>query len=92
MHTTERSVFSIVVALFIALGIGDSSQRVAADVVLYTVPGTSMTFLLMGNATVNPGGTISFRHPRGMLYFGARDCRIIRTNSKEKLYVVERSQ
>lgn len=64
---------------------------VSADVVLYRVPGSSLTFLLMGNATVNPGGTISLRHPRGMLYFGAQDCRIIRTSSKEKLYVAERS-
>jgi hypothetical protein len=46
----------------------------------------------MGKATVNPGGTVSFRHPRGMLYFGARDCRIIKTKSKQKLYLTEKSE
>jgi hypothetical protein len=56
------------------------------DLVLYTVPGTNLTFKLMGKVTVNPGGTISYRHRRGMLYFGAGDCRIVRTQSTQQLY------
>jgi hypothetical protein len=51
-----------------------------------------LTFLLMGDAVVNPGGTVSFKHPRGMFYFSAQDCRIIKTKSKEQLYVAEKSK
>lgn len=61
-----------------------------SDVVLYTVPGSTLTFLLMGNASVNPGGTVSFRHPRGMLYFDAQDCKIIKTKEKLHLYASEK--
>ncbi len=75
--------------LFLLLTLG-FAVRAFADVVLYTVPGSSLTFLLMGKATVNPGGTVSFRHPRGMLYFGADDCRIIKTKAKLQLYTSEK--
>ena len=66
------------------------ARSTTADIVLYTVPGSSLTFLLMGQATVNPGGTISFRHSRGMLYFGAQDCKIIKTKAKLQLYAAEK--
>lgn len=59
---------------------------------LYTVPGTNLTFKLMGRATVNPGGTVSYRHKRGMLYFGASDCRILRTQSTQQRHGAQRSQ
>ena len=58
------------------------AAAVKADVVFYKVPQTDLTFLLMGKATVNPGGTVTFRHPRGTLHFGARDCRIVKTGTK----------
>lgn len=59
---------------------------VEADMVLYTVRGTDMTFRLMGKSKVNPGGTVSFQHQRGMLYFSAEDCRIIRTLSNDQRF------
>jgi hypothetical protein len=67
-----------------------SAGTAKADAVFYTVPQTDLTFLLMGKATVNPGGTVTFRHPRGTLYFGARDCRIVKTKTKQRLYLADK--
>ncbi len=63
----------------------------SADLLLYTVPGTDLTFKLMGRATVNPGGTVSYRCNRGTLHFGATDCQIVRTKSSGQLYGLERN-
>ena len=65
-------------------------QVVVADVVLYTVPNTPLRITLMGKVTINPGGTLSLRHPRGTLHFAARDCKVIKTDSKEKLYLQQK--
>jgi Protein of unknown function (DUF1570) len=62
------------------------------DLVLYTVPGTDLTFKLMGTVTINPGGTVSYRHNRGTLHFGATDCQIVRTQSTQQLYGAERTK
>ncbi len=67
-------------------------QPTRGDLVLYTVPGTELTFKLMGSVTINPGGTISFRHERGTLHFGATDCQIVRTKTTQQLYGAERSK
>jgi len=67
-------------------------SRAHADLILYTVPGTDLTFKLMGKVTVNPGGTVSYRHRRGTLHFGAGDCQIIRTKSTGQLLGAEKSK
>ncbi len=88
MYFTLSRRRASVVGLFI-LAISFASF-VRADVVFYTVPNTSLTFLLMGKAQVNTGGTITLKHQRGLLYFSARDCRIIKTQSKQNRFVVEK--
>ena len=76
------------VATFSMLVLG--GHAVNADVVLYTVPNTPLQITLMGRVTINPGGTLSLRHPRGTLHFSARDCKVIKTDSKEKQYVKQK--
>ena len=45
-----------------------------ADIVLYRIPSTRLAFVLEGSASANPGGTMTFRHPKyGSLYFGLED-------------------
>ena len=45
-----------------------------ADIVLYQIPGTNLAFVLQGSVSVNPGKTITFRHPRyGTLYLALED-------------------
>ncbi len=79
-------LFFVIVGVHLITG----AQQAGADMVLYTVPGSTLTFRLMGKAKVNPGGTLSFRHSRGTLHFNARDCRVIKTQSSEQLYAVEK--
>lgn len=56
-------------AFLISLG---SSAR--ADIVLYRIPNTQLAFVLQGTASANPGGTMTFRHPKyGTLYFALED-------------------
>ncbi len=51
-------------------------QAVLADIVLYQLPGTPLIFVLQGSASANPGGTLTFRHPKfGTLHLGLRDMR-----------------
>ena len=54
------------------------SARLSADV------------FAVSKATVNPGGTVSFKHQRGSLYFSPQDCRIIKTASNDSLYAGRR--
>ncbi len=45
-----------------------------ADIVLYRIPGTGLAFKLQGKVSTNPGGTVTFRHPRyGTLYLALKD-------------------
>ena len=45
-----------------------------ADVVLYRIPGSNLMVVLQGTTTVNPGSTISYRHPKfGRIVFGYHD-------------------
>ena len=46
----------------------------SADILLYPLPGTKLAFVLQGEVMVNPGGTVTFRHPNmGNLYFRVND-------------------
>jgi hypothetical protein len=65
---------------------------VRADILSYTIPGTQATIELSGRVTVNPGGTVSFRHPRGTLHFNIRDCQIQRSKTTKELYAAERTK
>jgi hypothetical protein len=61
-----RRLFSVVCALVVL-----SASAVRADILLYPLPGTNAAFALQGRVSVNPGGTLTFRHPRfGNLFFG----------------------
>ena len=48
-----------------------------------------MQIPLEGKVTVNPGGTVSYRHKRGTLHFSVRDIQIVKTPSKLARYNVE---
>ncbi len=61
-----------------------SSAR--ADYTIYTLPKTSLSLLVEGNVTYNPGGTISVRHPRGSLYFNAADVKVMKVPTRESVY------
>lgn len=48
----------------------------SADLLLYPLPRGRLVFVLQGEVTVNPGGTLTFRHPNmGNLYFRVNDVR-----------------
>jgi hypothetical protein len=58
-----------------------------AEMVLYLIPGTKNIVSLQGKTTVNPGGTVSFRHARfGNLVFGLNDVRIYDVPTNETLF------
>ncbi len=55
-----------------------------ADLVLYNVPGTNLVFILQGRASVNPGATVTFRHPTfGNLFMNAGDVKIFKVRSPQ---------
>ena len=64
-----------------------------ADIVEYKVPRTRLTVVLQGQTTVNPGRTVSFRHPKfGTLYFGLEDVRIHAAPTTKELAARKLSQ
>lgn len=52
-----------------------SPTRCAADILLYPLKGTDLTFVLQGEVVVNPGGTLTFQHAMGKLHFRVEDVR-----------------
>ena len=59
----------------------------AADIVLYRVPGISRVVVLEGKTTVNPGGSVTYTHPRfGKLYFDLQDTRIHAVPTTEAVF------
>lgn len=67
--------------LGLMLGLACVSE-IFADLVLYNVPGTNLVFILQGRATVNPGATVTFRHPTfGNLFMSASDVKIFKVRS-----------
>lgn len=49
---------------------------VRGDILEYYPPGSSQPLTLQGRVTVNPGRTVSFRHPKfGTIHFGLKDVR-----------------
>jgi hypothetical protein len=57
-----------------------------ADILFYKLPGGESEITLQGSATMNPGRTITFRHPRfGNLFFGADDARWFKVPSTQSL-------
>lgn len=53
-----------------------------ADLLLYPLPGTNIAFVLQGKVTVNPGRTVTFRHPRfGNLYFSLQNIQYYETET-----------
>jgi len=48
-----------------------------ADVVFYTLPGSDLQVILQGSAGINPGGAITFTHPKfGKIYFDSQETEI----------------
>lgn len=69
------------ILLGLILGLAGASHAFA-DLVLYNVPGTNLVFILQGRATVNPGATVTFRHPTfGNLFMNASDVKIFKVRS-----------
>ncbi|QDT11076.1 DUF1570 domain-containing protein [Planctomycetes bacterium K23_9] len=68
---------------------GGAGHPACADIVVYTLPGTNLRIPLEGKATVNTGGTVSYRHKRGTLHFSTRDVQIIKTPSKYARYNIQ---
>ncbi len=65
-------MFQRILTALVLLACACSSVR--ADIVLYTVPNTGLTFVLQGTISTNPGKTVTFRHPKfGKLYFALED-------------------
>ncbi len=75
-------------ALGVAM-IAVSTATASADIVFYQVPGLPIVVRLQGKATVNPGRTISYRHPKfGRLTLGmsSRETRIVRAPTNAALF------
>ncbi len=68
------------------LGVLTLSTLAKADYAIYTIPGTDVQIPIAGETHYNPGGTVTHRHPRGTLYFGARDIRVIKVPTPEQIY------
>ena len=65
-HSAARGLASL-----FAVAIGLAAGPAAADVLLYRLPVASRSVVMLeGATTVNPGGTVSFTHPRyGKIHF-----------------------
>jgi hypothetical protein len=73
--------------LFLAISSQSLCAVAHAEMVLYLIPGTKSIVSLQGKTTVNPGGTVSFRHARfGNLVFGLNDVRIYDVPTNATLY------
>jgi len=82
---------SIVFAAVIATMLAPNCAQ--ADVVLYTVGGTELTFLLQGSVTINPGGTMSLRHPKfGAVHLSQSDCELIKVDQPHHIAAELRSK
>lgn len=63
--------------VYVAAALATLSATVQADIVEYRIPNTPLVVVLQGKATVNPGRTVSFMHPKfGKLVFGLNDATI----------------
>ncbi len=65
------------------------TSNALGDIVFYQVPGLPIVVRLQGKATVNPGRTISYRHPKfGKLTLGmkSRETRIVRAPTNAALF------
>lgn len=84
-HFARSFVMSgVLVACFVC--VAASSSNVRADYAIYRIPGTDEVLVLEGAVNYNPGGTVTLRHPRGTLYFNARDLKVLETPTRESVY------
>ena len=78
----SRFVLSIALAIAAACSVG-----ARADIIFYTVPGAGLTMTLQGRTSVNPGGTVTFTHPKfGRLYFDLRNVEIHKVDSLDRYF------
>src|SRR5438105_4745622 len=66
--------------LLLLLSLAACCANARADLLIYKLDNTSRGgIVLQGKVTANPGGTVSFIHPKfGTLYFGLKDVEIHR--------------
>ena len=67
-------------------GVFALTSLVQADYAIYTIPGTEIQIPIAGETHYNSGGTVTHRHPRGTLFFSARDIRVIKVPTPEMIY------
>ena len=67
----KRLLLSVCMVVFLR------DAPVRADIVEYMIPNSDLIVILQGRASVNPGRTVSFRHPKfGKLVFDLKDIQI----------------
>ena len=76
--------FSILLSAFFIASLFAGDCR--ADFALYRLPNSNLLIPLEGKATFNTGGTITLKHPRGVLYFSRDNLKVIRTQSRHALF------
>lgn len=63
------------------------SAAAHADIVFYRVPNTRITMMLQGRAISNPGGTVTFVHPKfDRVHLNVQDVRIHRVDSFAEIF------
>ena len=67
-------------AVVAILGMFATASAARADIVYYRLGGSNLVVVLQGKVTVNPGGTVTFQHPKlgGTMYFNVKDTEIKR--------------
>lgn len=78
----RRLTFLAFSLLFAAIAPG----RCAADLLIYRIPGTPLAVTLQGRSKVNPGGTVTYTHSRGKLYFRLQNVQIIEARSTQEQF------
>src|SRR5688500_12871559 len=64
--------------LILACAVAGAAGSARADLLIYKISGGSRGVILQGEAKVNPGGTVSFIHPKfGSYYFSLETAEII---------------
>lgn len=80
MNGLRRVVWAIGIAIF-------GNSVCSADYLLYSIPGIDAQVIVQGRCTVNVGGTVSCRHPRGTLHFKSEEIKLIQTPEPRELFV-----
>jgi hypothetical protein len=74
--------------LGVPLGVGLCVAPARADLLEYHIPGGGGYMILQGKVTINPGKTVTFKHPqfKDPLYFRLEDIKRYESDSNEQLF------